>query len=74
WAASVFARRLARILVFGDRRFSVTILYIRYFEQAVGRRLAWYLEACVHSAWLGLHAVFGLGRVVRRTSEFVEPR
>ncbi|MFP3565398.1 glycosyltransferase [Paraburkholderia sp. SIMBA_030] len=38
WAASVFARRLARILVFGDRRFSVIILYIRYFEQAVGRR------------------------------------
>ncbi|MFM0555985.1 glycosyltransferase [Paraburkholderia sediminicola] len=38
WAASIFARRLARILVFGDRRFSVILLYIRYFEQAVGRR------------------------------------
>ena len=38
WAASIFARRLARILLFGDRRFSVIMLYVRYFEQAVGRR------------------------------------
>jgi rhamnopyranosyl-N-acetylglucosaminyl-diphospho-decaprenol beta-1,3/1,4-galactofuranosyltransferase len=38
WAASLFARRLARILLFGDRRFSVIMLYVRYFEQAVGRR------------------------------------
>ena len=38
WAASIFARRLVRILVFGDRRFSVFVLYVRYFGQAVGRR------------------------------------
>ncbi len=38
WAASIFARRLARVLVFGDRRLSVILLYARYFEQAVGRR------------------------------------
>jgi GT2 family glycosyltransferase len=38
WAASLFARRLARVLVFGDRRLSVILLYVRYFEQAVGRR------------------------------------
>jgi rhamnopyranosyl-N-acetylglucosaminyl-diphospho-decaprenol beta-1,3/1,4-galactofuranosyltransferase len=37
WAASIFARRLVRILVFGDRRLSVIMLYVRYFEQAVGR-------------------------------------
>ncbi|ACD15272.1 glycosyltransferase [Paraburkholderia phytofirmans] len=38
WAASLFARRLARVLVFGDRRVSVIALYLRYFVQAVGRR------------------------------------
>jgi rhamnopyranosyl-N-acetylglucosaminyl-diphospho-decaprenol beta-1,3/1,4-galactofuranosyltransferase len=38
WAASVFARRLARILVFGERSPTVIGLYLRYFQQAVGRR------------------------------------
>ncbi|MGA7776401.1 MAG: glycosyltransferase family 2 protein [Paraburkholderia sp.] len=38
WAASLFAKRLARVLLFGDRRFSVIMLYVRYFQQAVGQR------------------------------------
>jgi rhamnopyranosyl-N-acetylglucosaminyl-diphospho-decaprenol beta-1,3/1,4-galactofuranosyltransferase len=36
WAASLFAKRLARVLLFGDRRLSVIMLYVRYFQQALG--------------------------------------
>lgn len=37
WAASLFARRLARILIFGERSPMVIGLYLRYFRQATGR-------------------------------------
>ncbi|SAL09483.1 Galactofuranosyl transferase GlfT1 [Caballeronia arvi] len=36
WAASMFGRRLVRIIIFGDRNPKVFRLYLRYFQQALG--------------------------------------
>jgi rhamnopyranosyl-N-acetylglucosaminyl-diphospho-decaprenol beta-1,3/1,4-galactofuranosyltransferase len=38
WAASLFARRIGRVLIFGERNPLVIGLYIRYFQQAIGLR------------------------------------
>jgi rhamnopyranosyl-N-acetylglucosaminyl-diphospho-decaprenol beta-1,3/1,4-galactofuranosyltransferase len=38
WAATIFAKRLARILIFGERNSVVLRLYLRYYQQAIGRK------------------------------------